>query len=323
MVTIKIGKTKTNTCVFEKKVVSLQRIETNTYMNKRLLLKIRRQLALFLGLMLLLAGMSSCQFVAKKRTQDVVAECCGKSLTMSDIERITVGFSGADSARLAEEYIYNWAVELLMYESSHRVASRNIEELVEDYRRSLYINEYEQLLMAQRMPLLIEDSVVDAFYNTHKQHLVLREMILKGALLVVPNGAPDMSNLRKYLGKLDDAASLEWIEKYVYQYGVGYELFLDEWKRSEEILSCMPVELDELGKLLRKDDLVEISDSVNTYLLEVVDYCSEGGVMPLDYARKDIEKNILGDRRDAFIRAARKELYDKSIKKGKLKRYEK
>lgn len=301
----------------------MQRIEMNAYMNNLLVLKKRRPLSLVLGLILLLVSMSSCQFVAKKRTQDVVAECCGKSLTMSDLDRITRGYSGADSARLAEEYIYNWAIELLMYESSHRVTSHDIEELVEDYRRSLYINEYENLLVAQRMPMLIEDSVVKAFYSSHKEHLILHEMIVKGALLVVPNGAPDMPILRKHLAKLSASASLEWIEKYVYQYGVGYELFVEDWKKSEEVLACMPVEQEELVKLLRKGDLVEVHDSVNTYLLEVVDYCLEGGVMPMDYARKDIEKNILGDRRDEFIRAARKELYEKSIKKGKLKRYEK
>lgn len=265
----------------------------------------------------------SCQYVAKKRSKDVVAECCGKTLTISEIERMTEGYTGEDSARIADLYIRNWAIELLMYDASHRVASHQIEELVEDYRRSLYIHEYEQLLVSQRMSQLIEDTLVDAFYSQHKQQLVLSEMILKGALLVLPNQAPDLPKLRKYLGDLDDAKSMEWIEKYVYQYGVGYELFVEDWKKSEEVLACMPLEQEELSKLLHKSKLVEVKDSVNTYLLEVLDYRSVGSVMPLDYAREDIEKNILGARRHAFIRSAREDLYNKSIKNGKLKRYEK
>ena len=265
----------------------------------------------------------ACGFLGKERGRNVVAECCGQTLTVEDIAQLTKGYSGADSARIAEEYIQDWAVELLMYETSHRVSNRKIEELVADYRRSLYMHEYEQLLVAQRMPLMIEDTLISAFYETHRQQLILREMILKGALVVVPNGAPNMGDLRKHLGKLNDSESLEWIEKYVYQYGVGYELFVEDWKLCEEVLDCMPLEKTELSKLVRKNKQVELQDSINTYMLEVVDYYPAGGIMPLDYARKDIEMNILRTRRTEFLNSMRNELYDKSIKNGKLKRYEK
>ena len=266
---------------------------------------------------------SACVFWEKERGKEVVAECCGQTLTKEQIAQLTKGYSGADSLRIAEEYIQDWAVELLMYETSHRVSNRKIEELVADYRHSLYIHEYEQLLVAQQMPQIIEDTLTSSFYDKHKHQLILRDMILKGALIVVPNGAPNIVDLRKYLNHLDEAESLEWIEKYVYQYGVGYELFVEDWKLHTEVLDCIPLEKQELDKLLRKHKQIELQDSINTYLLEVVDYHPAGSVMPLEYARKNIEENILRARRVEFLENARKELYDKSIKNGKLKRYEK
>ena len=274
-------------------------------------------------LSLCLLMVCSCAHVRKGRAKDVVAECCGKILTIGEIDQLTYGFTGEDSARMAEEYIRNWAIELLMYDNAHRATNRQIEELVADYRRSLYMHEYEQLLVAQRMPQMIEDSLVLAFYETHKSQLSLREMILKGALVVIPNGAPNVADLKQNLQHLDDPESLEWIEKYVYQYGVGYELFVEDWKMQEEVLDCIPLEKEELAKLLRKNRQVEVQDSINTYLLEVMDYHLAGSVMPLEYARKDIEKNILGARRVDFLKDARNELYDKSLKNGKLVRYEK
>lgn len=274
-------------------------------------------------LSLCLLMVCSCAYVRKERARDIVAECCGKILTIGEIDQLTYGFTGEDSARMAEEYIRNWAIELLMYDNAHRATNRQIEELVADYRRSLYMHEYELLLVAQRMPQMIEDSLVLAFYETHKSQLSLREMILKGALVVIPNGAPNVADLKRNLQHLDDAESLEWIEKYVYQYGVGYELFVEDWKMQEEVLGCIPLEKQELEKLLRKNRQVEVQDSINTYLLEVMDYHLAGSVMPLEYARKDIEKNILGARRVDFLKDARNELYDKSLKNGKLVRYEK
>ena len=274
-------------------------------------------------LSLCLLMVCSCAYVRKERGKNIVAECCGKILTIGEIDQLTHGFTGEDSARMAEEYIQHWAIELLMYDNAHRVTNRQIEELVADYRRSLYMHEYEQLLVAQRMPQMIEDSLVHAFYETHKSQLSLREMILKGALVVIPNGAPNVAELKRNLQHLDDAESLEWIEKYVYQYGVGYELFVEDWKLQEEVLDYIPLEEQELEKLLRKNRQVEVQDSINTYLLEVMDYHLAGSVMPLEYARKDIEKNILGARRVDFLKDARNELYDKSLKNGKLVRYEK
>ena len=289
-------------------------------MNPRITLSFLSRISV---LSLCLLMVCSCAYVRKERARDIVAECCGKVLTIGEINQLTYGFTGEDSARMAEEYIHNWAIELLMYDNAHRATNRQIEELVADYRRSLYMHEYEQLLVAQRMPQMIEDSLVLAFYETHKSQLSLREMILKGALVVIPNGAPNVADLKRNLQHLDDAESLEWIEKYVYQYGVGYELFVEDWKMQEEVLGCIPLEKQELEKLLRKNRQVEVQDSINTYLLEVMDYHLAGSVMPLEYARKDIEKNILGARRVGFLKDARNELYDKSLKNGKLVRYEK
>jgi hypothetical protein len=267
-------------------------------------------------------GVESCNYVEQKRSNEVIAECCGKTLTLGDIENLTNGYSGEDSARIAEDYIRSWATELLMYENSLRATSKRLEELIEDYRRSLYIHEYEQLLVEQHMSKTVEDTLITMFYNEHKQQLKLQEMILKGALIVVPNGAPNMSDLRRHLNKIDQPESLEWLEKYVYQYGVGYELFTDEWKLREEVVGYIPIEKSELEKLLRKNQRVEIQDSVNTYLLEVIEYCPAGGVMPIEYAHKDIEETILRARRIDFLQSTREEIYDKSIKNGKVKRYE-
>lgn len=264
----------------------------------------------------------SCSYVRKERGKDIVAECCGKILTTSEIDLLTYGYKGEDSARIAEEYIQNWAIELLMYEYSHRATNRHIEDLVEDYRRSLYLYEYEQLLVSQRMPQDVADSLLLSFYDTHKHELLLREMILKGVLVIIPKDAPNLIDLRRHLVRLDDSESLEWLEKFVYQYAVGYELFVDNWKVCDEILAFLPIEKRELGKLLRENKHIELEDSLNTYFLEIVEFYPSGSVMPFDYARWDIEKNILGIRRVEFLDSMRMELYDKSLKNGKLKRYE-
>ena len=85
----------------------------------------------------------------------------------------------------------------------------------------------------------------------------------------------------------------------------------------------MPFEEDNLQKHLKQQRQITMQDSLNNYILQVVDVYVKGEQMPIDYARKEIEKIILSQRQVDFIESERENLYNNAIQSGKLKRYEK
>ena len=274
-------------------------------------------------ILLVLTLLVGCDRLDIKRLQGVVAECNGESLLATEIETLTLGLSAEDSAQVAEQYVHQWAINLLMKDVIRGNQNKEIERLVAEYRRSLYQHEWEQHLVARRMSQHVEDSVVLAYYEANKHHFVLRETILRGVLLVVPNGAPSMDQLKRYIVEPQDEEHIEWVEKYAYQYASGYELFLDEWKTANQILLRMPFEEDNLQKQLKQQRQITMQDSLNSYILQVVDVYVKGEQMPIDYARKEIEKIILSQRQVDFIESERENLYNNAIQSGQLKRYEK
>lgn len=274
-------------------------------------------------ILLVLTLLVGCDRLDIKRLQGVVAECNGESLLATEIEALTLGLSAEDSAQVAEQYVHQWAINLLMKDVIRGNQNKEIERLVAEYRRSLYQHEWEQHLVARRMSQHVEDSVVLAYYEANKHHFVLRETVLRGVLLVVPNGAPSMDQLKRYIVEPQDEEHIEWVEKYAYQYASGYELFLDEWKTANQILLRMPFEEDNLQKQLKQQRQITMQDSLNSYILQVVDVYVKGEQMPIDYARKEIEKIILSQRQVDFIESERENLYNNAIQSGKLKRYEK
>ena len=274
-------------------------------------------------ILLVLTLLVGCDRLDIKRLQGVVAECNGESLLATEIEALTLGLSAEDSAQVAEQYVHQWAINLLMKDVIRGNQNKEIERLVAEYRRSLYQHEWEQHLVARKMSQHVEDSVVLAYYEINKHHFVLRETILRGVLLVVPNGAPSMDQLKRYIVEPQDEEHIEWVEKYAYQYASGYELFLDEWKTANQILLRMPFEEDNLQKQLKQQRQITMQDSLNSYILQVVDVYVKGEQMPIDYARKEIEKIILSQRQVDFIESERENLYNNAIQSGKLKRYEK
>lgn len=268
-------------------------------------------------------ALSACHLFEEKRMSGSVVEYGGRTLTEQELQRLTAGLSSEDSLRVAQQYIRQWAIGMIEYDIAKKHTNKAIEQLVEDYRRSLYLHEYEEMLIAQRMPRIVEDTLIQSFYDLHREHLILPQTIMQGLMLVVPLGAPNMSELRKNLQHPEEEENIEWLEKFAYQYAVGYELFLDEWKTSSDVFVHMPFERDNLDTQLKTKRQIEIQDSVNVYILQVTNLHMKGTLMPLTYARKEIETILLRQRQVDFLQRERDYLYEQAIKTGKLKLYEK
>ena len=279
----------------------------------------KKIIIIILGLSIL----NSCNLFEERRLSGTAAEYNGKTITLKQLQLLTTGLTPEDSTRVAEQYIRQWAIDLIEYDIAKDQTNKTIESLVEDYRRSLYLHEYEERLVAQYMPRIIEDSVIQSFYDMHRNHFILPETIIQGVLLVIPHDAPNMAELRKRIQHPDVEENIEWLEKFAYQYAVGYELFLDDWKNTNAVIVHIPLGVNELNKQLRTKRQIEVQDSVNTFILQVTDMHPEGAQMPLAYARKEIENILLHERQIEFLQREREALYNQAIKEGKLKLYEK
>lgn len=273
------------------------------------------------GALLLCAVLSGCQWFEQKRMTGVAVALNGQYLYQSTLDSLSFGLSSEDSARVVELYLKQWAKDILVYEKAKGAADKTIEALVEDYRRSLYVHAFEQELVERRMPKQVADSVIEQIYAAHPEKFELRESIAKGVLIVVPNGAPNMKKLRGWLTDLSEE-NLENIEKFAYNYAVGYELFTDQWRTAQQLLLTMPFEQDELDRLLRSKQQIELQDSLSTYILQVTDKQMAGEPMPIEYARPEIEKAVLSQRRVLFLQKERERLYEDALRHKKIQFFE-
>lgn len=272
---------------------------------------------LYISILFLSTLLSGCQWFEQKRMTGVAVALNGQYLYQSTLDSLSFGLSSEDSARVVEQYVKQWAKDILEYERAKGAAEKAIEALVEDYRRSLYVHAYEQELVERRMPKQVADSVVELIYAAHPEKFELRESLAKGVLIVVPHGAPNMKKLRGWLTDLNEE-NLENIEKFAYNYAIGYELFTDQWRTAQQLLMSMPFERDELNRLLRSKQQIELQDSLSTYILQVTDKRMAGEPMPIEFARPEIEKAVLSQRRVQFLQEERERLYEDAIKYNKI-----
>jgi len=310
-----------------------------------------------ISLMVCIAGLNSCDVLERKHQAGVAVEVNGKYLYQSTLDSLTLGLNSEDSMRVAERYIRQWAQDRLIVDNANAQRNDAIENMVNAYRNSLYIQAYEQRLIEKRMPKEVADSTVEQLYAQVADRMLLKESIMKGILVVVANDAPMLSDLRRWLlmangekveplkadrhkakndkNKLkgrktekqaepqeEETNVLDDIEKYAYQYASGYELFTDEWKSASELQLLMPFERNEIDALLRRSSQIELADTVNTYILQVMDKRLSGEQMPIDYARPQLEEYILSTRQAAFLKDERERIYEEAVANERVKFYE-
>lgn len=259
-----------------------------------------------------------CQALEKKQQSGAAVEVNGHYLYRSTLDSLTLGLSSEDSLRITQQYISQWAKDILLYDNAKAQANSEIERMVEDYRRALYVHAYEEYLVERHMSKTVLDTTVAQIYAQMSERFILDESIIHGILVVVPNDAPNIAKLRGWMSKQE----MDNIEKYAYQNASGYELFDDKWLTTTDLLNHMPIERGDIENKLKSQDQVEMSDSLYTYILQVTDKYLRGSAMPIEYARPQIEKMVLHERQVDFLQKEREKLYNEAIQEQKIKFYE-
>lgn len=259
----------------------------------------------------------------KREVPGAIVSVGNRYLTREMLDQVIPdGLSPRDSSAFADAYVRHWAEDELVYD----VAQKNIpdveriENLVDRYRRELFVHEYQKQILSEKLDAEVSDDAVKNYYRTHLDKFVLKTPIVKGLFLKVAETTPELKNLKKwYRGK--DHASVENIEKYTLHNIINYDYFYDRWVSFDEVMSAIPYTVTDANRFLQTHTFLEINDEGYWYLLNISDYLPAGAHMPLDFARTQIEEILLNQKRMDFLHQMNKELYQEALENRKIKYY--
>lgn len=274
--------------------------------------KLRLLPVLFLTAILL----SSCAPKKPDEERKPLLEVEGKFLYEDEIQKIIPpNVSDSDSIDIAHSFIKKWVTDVLLYENAKRNVQnqKEIDDLVESYRKSLTIHQYQQKLIDQRLPKEPAEADLKAFYDQYSEQLVLKESIVKGLLLVVPAKAPKLANVRSWV-QSGNIKALENIEKYSIQNAISYDYFGDRWLTFAEVLKKIPVQVEDPSIFLASRKFVEVADSVQHYFLRIESYRNSGQVEPFEMAKNRISNILLNKQKADFITKFEDDLYNDAVK---------
>ncbi|MBO7114351.1 MAG: peptidyl-prolyl cis-trans isomerase [Bacteroidaceae bacterium] len=241
-------------------------------------------------------------------------------LYIEDIRQaIPLGLSDADSTKFAEQYIKNWAQDVLFYQNAIRNIpdTKDIDRLVENYRRSLIEHEYQRRIIEQKFSSEISEDDIEQFFNDNQRLFVLDESLVKGLFLKISNKAHDLADIRK-LYTLQDDASFEEIEKYCIRNAARCDFFYDNWRTVSELEILLPTLDKPLEVLLKDKNSFEFKDEEYIYLLNVSEFAPEGGIEPLDHARSRIRGLLINSNEVSYMRKIKEDLYETALERGRI-----
>lgn len=286
------------------------------------IIRIALSIALWGGLSL---GMGSCDYISSLiRPDKVVAKSGGESLTESDIKRNLdlTGLSSEDSASAIEHYVKEWASNNLMYELAKEQVTKEsgdeIDSLVECYRKSLYVYEYELQLIKDRLSSQIKDQDAFAYYNENPALFYLHEPLLKGVALSVLNNASDYSVIKSLMESPSDG-NMEMIESLCVKNAAKIEYFNDNWTLMSEVVRKLPLPF--LETTFADNKLYVESDSIRSVFLYVNSCKLTGDQQPYEFAKSRIYSILTEQKKADFLRSYRNSLYEKGLQDGSVKSY--
>ncbi len=239
----------------------------------------------------------------------VLAEVGSRKLFLSNVQNlINPGSTAVDSTAIVDGYVQNWIRENLMIEEAEKnvAADINLNKLVDDYRSSLLVYNFEKRLVDKMLDTIIPEAEKKQYYSQNKNQYLLSHPILKCVIAKVPSKSIGKTDLTKSLSKKDMTEAMFIIkEKATY-----HHLDTAAWITIADLNSLLP------GNMLKNEKLsdgkvLKGKEGDSEFYVKILGYYDEKEIPPFDYIEGIITKTLLSERKIILLKKYRDDLFEK------------
>lgn len=278
----------------------------------------------YIFLFVVLITVGSCKEKKAGKQEEILAEYKGKFLYKSDIpEDVWRSISNNDSSDQLKSIIDKWlenAVLVAEAETSLSDDKKDKQKLIEDYRNSLLIYEYQQQLIREKLDTGVTEADIIAFYDNNKAAFQLKKNIVKIRYVRINRKNADLNKLRKLMQNPtpeNDAELKSYAEKQAENFYID-----SNWLYLDDITKEIPLnENYSQQRFLANNKFITIEEKDVLYLLYIIDFRIKDAVSPLEFEKDKIRDILLYRRKLEFLKGVQKSLFDKAVKNGDIKYY--
>ncbi len=211
-----------------------------------------------------------------------------------------------DSVQLVNAYIDRWIRDMVVLNKARKQLEDkgSIDELVESYRNSLILHNYEEQIVTSMLDTVVDKESIESHFNKHKKDFLLNNDVFEISAIISGTELKDQELLVEFKDESDTVSS-RWFYRYDFVEESKLKLILD--------LTDGNVGLNQI--FTRK-----LNNGDNLYLY-THNRVESGEVAPLKFVEKQIQKLILHKRKIALLARIKDQQYREAIKKKLVKYY--
>ncbi len=258
---------------------------------------------------------------AKPEADEVLARVKDATLFSSDLNsKLPAGFSAADSARIAQQFVKDWVLEkalLTQAEENLTAEQKDVQKQLDEYRISLLVYAYERALINQKLDTLVNDDELQKYYDENRENFKLKSYIVKLRFIKISRDAPKLRNIEHWL-KSDKDVDFDALYEHSRSYAENF--FFDEntWLYLEEVLKEIPLPADDLDNFFKQHTYYTFEPEQYVYFVRIYDYKLKGDFAPFALEKRRVRDFILNKRKAELIVKMREEVVLEGIESGEI-----
>ena len=279
----------------------------------------------FLSILFCIFTLTSCDYIKLQEkdapTSEIIAIVNTDKLFKEDLrDFLPRNISREDSLILVKSFIQDWAVKKLLLDAAAnnntQESLKSINNLVQDYKESLLINNFKEALIKQQLDTIISDNEVEAYYLINNENFKLNEVLVKSRYLYFDASIINKKEIVKFF-KSEEIEDAEELERQQLSFKM-YQLNDSIWTELDKILLKLPFSKE---NLLKKSKFIQKQDSLGLYLVAIKDVLRRNDIAPLSYIKPTIKEMILHKRKIELIRDIEKIIVKDATKNNNFKIY--
>ena len=276
-----------------------------------------KRLGVVIGLLSVLLLQGCDRFFYQHPQEDVVAECYGKYLFVSDLQGIVPeNTSVLDSIYRVNAFIDSWIQrQVLLHQAESNLSKEelDLEKELEEYRNSLIIYKYETQLINQKLDTVISEEEIEAYYEENKDNFQLHTTMVKAAYVILDEDCKQKDVFQKLMSDRDTLL-IQNLDVMANYYAVVSYLDVDNWIRLDELTHVVPIEIYNVESFLKKNRFVRFDWDNYVCMVRFEDYLLEESLSPLDLVRNDICAVFLTRRKKELLDKMKVSVYENALK---------
>ena len=271
---------------------------------------------------LLMCGLLACKQQTKQgQASEVIAEYNGKQLLKSELPQELTSIKTSDSLVLLNAYVQKWIEREVLLEAAEislSEAQKNKDQLIEEYKNSLIIYDYQQALIKQKLDTGVSEQAILDYYNHNNSIFLLKKNIVKIRYVKIDKKRADLNKLKKWMqnpSPENDVQLQTYAEKQAENFSID-----SNWLYLDDIVKEIP--LDEnynQQRFLHNNKFISLEENGMLYLLYIVDFRIKDAVSPIEFESDKIRDIILYQRKLTFLKEHQAELLKSAQANGKIK----